>query len=83
MVDFTLVFHMYGLYNVQWMKSIYVMFVMLRLVIEEYYKINIKIVVRFFPTRKVKPTVVYAVCLYFLFTAYCLLATCVDVDIQW
>jgi TRAP-type C4-dicarboxylate transport system permease small subunit len=62
---------------------IYVMFVMLRSVIEENYKVNIKIVVSFIPTRKVKPTVMYAVCLYFLFTAYCLLATWVDVDIQW
>ena len=59
------------------------MFVMLRLVIQENYKLNIKIVVRFIPTRKVKPIVMYAVCPYFLFTDYCLLVTCIDVDIQW
>ena len=65
------------------MDEKHIMFVMLRLEIEENYKLNIKIVVRFIPTREVKPTVMYAVCPYFFFTAYCLLATCVDVDIQW
>ena len=59
------------------------MSVMLRLVIEEHYKLNIKIVARFIPTRKVKRTVMYAVCLYLLFTAYCLLATCMNFDIEW
>jgi len=48
-----------------------IMFVVLRLVIEENYKLKVKIVSRFIPTRKVKPTVMHAVCLYFF--VYCLL----------
>jgi len=48
-----------------------IMFVMLRLVIEENYKLNFKIVLRFIPTRKVKHIAMYEVFLYFF--VYCLL----------